>query len=198
MTYFTGQKILQKLCLNGRRLSSRDQWTVIGYMEGVEKENDNFSIFTLFLNPMNYKCAVSEGYYHTVTSESALTLAKFFIFRDHDISCGFAAHTTFTHITHMVWSLTHFFVFFHPKTLTFWHLKLRVHTISYHGPGSLTRVDKKHNNVVRLEWANVCLNTRSDVIRTPTKTSHVHQLRRQSFSKRLPRQLCAQAIAIKA
>ena len=68
--------------------------------KGSKRKNDNFSIFTLFLNPMNYKCAVSEGYYHTVTSESALTLAKFFIFRDHDISCGFAAHTTISHILH--------------------------------------------------------------------------------------------------
>ena len=63
-----------------KELSSRDQWTVIGYMEGVEKENDNFSIFTLFLNPMNYKCAVSEGYYHTVTSESPHWLLQSFFY----------------------------------------------------------------------------------------------------------------------
>ena len=42
----------------------------------------------------------------------------------------------------------------------------------------------------RVEYPNVCLNTGSDVIRTPTKTSYVLQLWRQSFSKRLPGQLC--------
>ena len=69
-------------------------------MEGVEKENDNFSIFTLFLNPMNYKCAVSEGYYHTVTSESALTLANFFLFLEIMIFHVDSQHIPLSHILH--------------------------------------------------------------------------------------------------
>ena len=44
-------------------------------------------------------------------------------------------------------------------------------------------------NESRVEYPNICLNTGSDVIRTPTKASYVHQLWRQSFRKRLGTQL---------
>ena len=43
---------------------------------------------------------------------------------------------------------------------------------------------------IRVEYPNVCLNTGSDVIRTPTKTSYVLQLWRRSFRKRLATHLC--------
>ena len=56
----------------------------------------------------------------------------------------------------------------------------------------LSPMDVFHS-IGRVEYPNVCLNTGSDVIRTPTKTSYLsylHKLWRQSFSKRLGTQLC--------
>ena len=41
-----------------------------------------------------------------------------------------------------------------------------------------------------LEYPNVCLNTESDVTRTPTLTSSVYQLWRQSFAKRMTTLVC--------
>ena len=152
MTYFTGQKILQKTVFKWKEVV--EQRSVNCYWIYGRGRKGKMIIFPSSLSSWIPWITSVQSVRVIITlwlASPHWLLQSFFIFRDHDISCGFAAHTTITHITHMVWSLTHFFVFFLPKTLTFWHLKLRVHTISYHRAGFLTRVEKKHSNVVRLE-----------------------------------------------